>query len=115
MCRVFTAPEPLRGRSVGLRLADWAVRSGRAEDLRRRAEARLGYASAEVPARVILAQLALASKDSKRAVDSLDGLRARLEKESVRSAAELACHAALLALESPEMRNGGGCGAGTSP
>jgi predicted Zn-dependent protease len=102
-----SASTRVQPRGLGQRLADWAVQSGRAEDLRREAEDRLRHPMAEVAVRVLLVQLAMAGKDPKRAIEALDGLRARLEKESVGSVAELACHAGLSVLESPETASAG--------
>ena len=88
--------------SLGRRLVDWAMRAGKVEDLRQRIEARVGRPLAEVAARFLLAELALASRDSKRAVEALDGLRVRLERESVAADAELACQVAFVGLERDE-------------
>ncbi len=85
-------------RSVGRLLARWAAQAGRADELRRRVAERLDRPTAELPARVLLAQLGLAARDARLARESLDWLGKRLQKDSLQNTAELACHAALPAL-----------------
>lgn len=91
-----------RPRSVGERLAASAVTAGKIADLRQAIEARQGQVVAELPAAVLLAQLALAADDPRGAVSGLKGIRDRLARDTTRTAAELACHAAIPALGRPE-------------
>ncbi len=104
---VFLYPRPLasnpqRPQSVGKILAEWAARAGKADELRARLEARRTEALAELPARVLLAQLDLATRDHGRANASLKALDERLSKDSLETSAVLACHVAVYGLEQPE-------------
>jgi tetratricopeptide (TPR) repeat protein len=106
---VFLYPRPLaltgtaaRVGSGGQLLAEWAVRAGRAAELRQRLQARQEQARAALPARVLLTQLALAGRDYPAATQALDWLGRRLPAEKARAARELTCHAALPALDVPE-------------
>src|SRR5262249_44676419 len=73
--------------------------AGKVEDLRKRVEARQAQPLAELPARVLLAQLGLAGKDPALACASLDWLAQRLQKEQLQNTADVACHAAVPALQ----------------
>jgi tetratricopeptide (TPR) repeat protein len=90
-----TAPRPA---SVSAMLARWAARADRLDDLRRRVESRRGQPMAEVPAMVLLAQIGMEAKDAVATAHAFEALRARLEKDTLRVNAELACLAALSAL-----------------
>jgi hypothetical protein len=87
--------------SVGRMLAHWAVQAGKGDDLRQRVEARQAQPLAEIPAHVLLAQLALAGKDDKALAEQLQWFEQRLQKDLLENTAVLACHAALPALEEP--------------
>lgn len=97
----FTFLEPAQARSAAASLGEWAVKAGRADDLRKRVEARMTGRLAEVPARVLLAHLGRASGDPGMAADALDWLEKRLDKDGTRPTAELVCHAALPVMNDP--------------
>ena len=106
------APPPnpralLRSRSAGSMLAAWAVRAGKADDLKRAIAERQGQTLAELPAAILSAQLAMASGDTAGTVAALKAIAARLKRDSLRTTAELACQAALPALvrSQPELAN----------
>jgi hypothetical protein len=92
---------PRRAGSIGAILADWAVLAGKADDLRKAIDERRERPMAGLPAAVLTVQLALAAGNDDAAVAGLKSLAARLKRETLRSTAELACHAALPALERP--------------
>jgi hypothetical protein len=94
--------ELLRSRSAGALLAAWAVRAGKVDDLKKAIAQRQGQPLAELPAAILYAQLAMASGDTAATVAALKTLAARLKRDTLRSTAELACHAALPALVRPE-------------
>ncbi|MFI5456257.1 MAG: DUF1583 domain-containing protein [Isosphaerales bacterium] len=92
-----------RPQSAGLLLAAWAVRAGKVDDLKRAVASRQGQVLSELPASVLSAQLALAANDPQAAVAALKRLAARMKADTSRAASELACHAALPALDRPEL------------
>jgi tetratricopeptide (TPR) repeat protein len=101
---VFLFPQPLATdvhapRSVAALLARWAVRAGKVDDLRKRVEARQNQAAAEVPAQVVLGRLGLASHDPAAVSKALEALGRRLQKDTLQTSAELACHVAVPALD----------------
>ena len=104
---LFVYPQSLENgslshpRSLGAMLADWAVRAGQADDLRRKVEARKGQPMAEFPATVLAAQLALAAGEADRANAALKAIAERLQRDTLRPTTELACHVALPALDRP--------------
>jgi hypothetical protein len=104
---VFLYPRPLsRGevekpRSVGAILARRAVEAGQVDDLRRRIEARRDQPMAVVPSQVLAVQLAIANKDQDGAIKLLRELADRLKRDTLQNTAELACHAAIPALDLP--------------
>ena len=63
---------------------------------------------AELPAAVFSAQLALAANEPAAAMAALKSIAARLKDDSSRNTSELACHAALPALDRPRARAGQG-------
>lgn len=90
----------LRGpTSAGKTLAEWAVRGDCAARLREEIAKRLAQPLSQLPGRVLLVQLALATGDRQAAADHLDWLRERIASETLQNSAELACHAALPALD----------------
>jgi tetratricopeptide (TPR) repeat protein len=93
---IATANHP---RSVGDRLANWAVRAGAADELREAARARRGNPVSKLSAIVLEAQLELALGRPEKVADALDRLENRLRQDSLRVSAELAAHAALPALK----------------
>jgi tetratricopeptide (TPR) repeat protein len=96
--RPMTQSDVRRPHGAGHLLVSWAVEAGRADDLRRRLEALQDQERAALPARVLLAQLALATKNYPACRDALGRLDQHLQKDKGQQAAELACHAALPAL-----------------
>jgi tetratricopeptide (TPR) repeat protein len=108
---VFLYPRPLaqgeieKPRSVGAILVRRAVEAGQVDDLRRRIEARQNQPMAVVPSQVLAVQLAIANKDEAGAVKLLQGLADRLKRDTLQNTAELACHAAIPALDLPGASN----------
>jgi len=104
---VFLYPRPLslgeveHPRSVGAILVRRAVQAGRLDDLRKRVEERRDRPMAAVPAQVLAVQVAIASKDDALATRLISGLADRLQKDALQNTAELACHAAIPALDVP--------------
>jgi tetratricopeptide (TPR) repeat protein len=94
-----------RPRSLGAMLAVWAVRAGKADDLRQKIESRRGQPMAEFPATVLAAQLALAGGEPEPANRALKAISERLKRDTLRPTTDLASHAALPALERPETRD----------
>ncbi|MHB1556493.1 MAG: DUF1583 domain-containing protein [Isosphaeraceae bacterium] len=90
-----------RMRSAGAMLAAWAVRAGKVDELKQAIDARKRQPLAELPATILTVQLALASGDDAGATAALRTLAERLKKDSLRTTAELACHAALPAIDRP--------------
>jgi hypothetical protein len=103
---VFPYPIALAGntehpRSAGELLVGWAVRAGKADDLRKRVEARRSQPLAEVPAQVLLGQVARGLADNASTQTALGNLARRLEKDKLQTTAELACLVALPSLADP--------------
>ena len=102
---IFLYPRPLaRGevekpRSVGVILVRRAVEAGKVDDLRRRIEARREQPMAAVPALVLAVQIAIATKDDPGTMKGLEALADRLKRDALQNTAELACHAAIPALD----------------
>jgi tetratricopeptide (TPR) repeat protein len=95
--------DPQQQRSVGRMLAGWAAKAGKGDDVRKAIDARQAQTLAELPARVLLAQLGMAGKDARMTAEALDWLAARLQKDKLQNTADLACHAALPALDTPDV------------
>ncbi len=87
-----------RPQSVGALLAIAAVHAGKVDDLKAAIAARQGQVLADLPAKVLSAQLALAGTDSAQSVAAIKTISTRLKTDTSRATAELACHAALPAL-----------------
>ncbi len=92
-------------RSLGAMLAAWAVKAAKADDLRRKIEARQGQPMAEYPATILSAQLAIAGGEAEPANRALKAIAERLKRDTLRPTTELASHVALPALERPETRD----------
>ncbi len=90
--------------SVGSMLAVRAVKAGKTADLKKAIDTRKGQVMAELAASVLSAQLALAANDVDAATASLKNLAARVKNDSSRATCELACLAALSALDRKERR-----------
>ncbi len=86
-------------RSVGAILARRAVEAGKVDDLRKRVEARRDQPLAAVPALVLSVQIAIATKDDPTTLKGLERLADRLKRDALQNTAELACHAAIPALD----------------
>jgi hypothetical protein len=89
--------------SIGRLLAKAAVEAGQVEDLRRRALARAGQPLGELPAKVLLAHLAIESNDGARAVESLNELSKRLQKDTLQTTAELIGSVAMSAIDHKDL------------
>ncbi|HEX7376189.1 MAG TPA: hypothetical protein VF278_03710, partial [Pirellulales bacterium] len=89
--------------SAGKMLVDWAVRADCADQLRQEIAGRLEQPLAQLPGHVLLAQLALAAGDRQAAGESLAWLNRRLSGETLQNSAQIACHAALPALNDKEL------------
>jgi predicted Zn-dependent protease len=85
--------------SVGTLLAAWAVRAGKSGDLRQAVAARQGHVMAQLPSLVLSAQLAAAANEPAASLEALRALAARMKNDTSRTTSELACHAAIPALE----------------
>jgi tetratricopeptide (TPR) repeat protein len=89
-------------RSVGALLVRWAVKAGKADELKAAIEARQASPLAIAPAKVLLAQLEFERKNYKETSRLLDSIREGLTKGGLAVTGEQACHAALPALEVKE-------------
>ena len=90
--------------SVGQLLADWAVASGHAEELRADLEEYASRPRSKRQSAVLLGQLALAENDGAALRGHVEDLDRYLVQDTTQNAAELACHIALPALSVPEAR-----------
>lgn len=105
---MFLYAEPLtirdlfHPRSLGVILADWAVRSGKADDLRERINTRRKQTMAQLPAAVLDVQLALASTNAAAAEASFKVLSETLMRNQSRASVDMAAHAAIPALQDPK-------------
>lgn len=63
-------------------LVETAIEAGKADDLRTRLEARAGQPLGELPARLLLALLAIETKDDGRALKAFESLGERVKKDS---------------------------------
>jgi hypothetical protein len=106
---VFLYPQPVRftagerPQSIARLLVESAMAANSLDALRKRLEARQDQPLAELPARVLLAQTALAARDHGRAKELLKGLGERLQKDTLRNTAELIAHVAWPALSQPDL------------
>jgi hypothetical protein len=98
------APQsPAGQQSVGKLLAVAAVKAGRTDDLKSKIENRLNQPMSRLTGRVLMALLALETRDVPQANSALADLHKQLEGETVQNSIELACHAALPALARDEL------------
>lgn len=106
---VFLYPRPLARnpsqtpQSVGLLLVQTAVRAKKVDELKESLASRLQQPLGELPARVLMTQLALAAKDTAAAKEQIEALSVRLKQDSLQYSSELACHVALPAMTLPEL------------
>ena len=96
--------QALRPRSVGAMLAAWAVKADQVDDLARKIDARKSQPLAQLGAGVLRAQLARAAHRDADLNAALGALAERLKKDTLRTTADLALHAALPALDRDETR-----------
>ena len=105
---VFLYASPLnvatlrRPQSVGMLLADWAVKAGKADELIKTMTARNGPAMSALPLAMLSAQLALAMNDPAAIREALKAIAARLKTDTSHHTSELACHVAIPGLFRPE-------------
>lgn len=106
---VFLYPRPLSRtqqqppQGVGLQLALAAVRADKVDDLRETLHPRLAQPLGEFPAKILSAQLAMASGDIDEIRKQIDLLTDRLKQDSLQYTNELACHVAVPAMTRPEV------------
>ena len=81
-----------------------AVSANQSDDLKQRLEARLGQPLGELTSRIALTQLALATQDLEAAGQHLSLINERIKLDSIQNTSDLACHAAIPAIEIPELR-----------
>jgi hypothetical protein len=91
-----------RPQSAGALLTAWAIRAGKDQDLKSAIAAREKMPLAELPAKVLSAQLTLAGSDPAQTKAALQALAARVKTDASRATSDLACQAALPALDRPE-------------
>ncbi|MEO6811464.1 MAG: hypothetical protein ABI353_20320, partial [Isosphaeraceae bacterium] len=101
--RALTPTNKRRPSNVGAFLVKWAVRAGQADDLTRRIESRQDQPMAKAAALVLRSLLGQALNDDDAALKALDDLDQTLKKDSLQTTAELACVAALPALDKPQL------------
>ncbi len=95
-------------RSVGALLVRWAVKAGKADELKAAIEARQSGPLATAPAKVLLAQLEFERKNYKETSRLLDSIRQAVAKEGLAVTGEQACLAALPALDVKEAAEAAG-------
>lgn len=106
---VFIYPRPLARnpnqtpQSIGLLLVQTAVRAKQIDDLKAALAPRLQQPLGELPARILMTQLALAAKDTAAAKSQIEALSQRLKQDSLQYSSELACHVAIPAMTLPEL------------
>jgi hypothetical protein len=88
-------------RSAGRILAAWAARAGKAAELRQAIDAR-NSEMARLPGSILRVQLGLAAREPEFAKLALQGIAARMKNDTSRTTSELACHAAIPAVESQD-------------
>lgn len=109
LLEVFVYPQPLATsrvqspQSIGALAVRAAIRANQADDLKKRLETRLGQPLGELPARIVLTQLALALADAKAAGEQLDLIAERIKLDSLVNTSDMACHAAVPAIDIPEL------------
>ena len=92
-----------QSRSVAALLAKYAVLADQTPDLRSRLDSRKGQPMAELSAMIMLGLVSLESKDEPRVAASLDDLKKRLERDTLRTTAGMACLIAVPALQSANL------------
>ena len=106
---VFLYPRPLNQnpnqapQSVGSLLVKAAMKANKVDEVKQLLEPKLKQPLGELSARVLLAQLALATRDNATATDQIELLSKRLQQDSLQNSSELACHVAIPALSLTEL------------
>jgi tetratricopeptide (TPR) repeat protein len=107
---VFLYPRPLNlnpnqpPQSVGSLLVKAAVKGNKVDEVKQLLEPKMKQPLDELSARVLLAQLALATRDNALAAQQIELLSKRLQQDSLQNSSELACHVAIPALSQTELR-----------
>ena len=91
-----------RPQSASKLLAAWAVKAGKADELKQALAARKGQPMAELPVAILNAQLAQAMDDPAATIAALKAIAARLKQDTSRNTTDLACHVAIPALDRPQ-------------
>ena len=89
--------------SIGSLLVLAAIRANKVDEVKALLEPKLKQPLGELGARVLLAQLALATRDLKLAAEQLEFLDKRLQQDTLQNSSELACHVAVPAMSLPEL------------
>ncbi len=106
---VFLYPRPLNQnpnqppQSVGSLLVKAALKTNKVDEVKQLLEPKLKQPLGELSARVLLAQLALATRDHALATEQIELLSKRLQQDSLQNSSELACHVAIPALSLTEL------------
>ena len=106
---VFLYPKPLNlnpnqpPQSVGSLLVKAALKANKVDEVKQLLEPKLKQPLGELSARVLLAQLALATRDTALATEQIELLSKRLQQDSLQNSSELACHVAIPALSLTEL------------
>ncbi len=106
---VFLYPRPLNQnpnqppQSVGSLLVKAALKANKVDEVKQLLEPKLKQPLGELSARVLLAQLALATRDNATATEQIELLSKRLQQDSLQNSSELACHVAIPALSLTEL------------
>ncbi len=88
--------------SIGALFVRAAVKAKKTDDFKTLCESRLKQPLGELAARVLLGQLALATRDTVATQEQLALLSERLKLDSLQNTSELACHVALPAITLPD-------------
>ena len=106
---VFLYPRPLNlnpnqpPQSVGSLLVKAALKANKVDEVKQLLEPKLKQPLGELSARVLLAQIALATRDNALATEQIELLSKRLQQDSLQNSSELACHVAIPALSLTEL------------
>ena len=106
---VFLYPKPLNlnpnqpPQSIGSLLVKAALQANKIDEVKQLLEPKLKQPLGELSARVLLAQLAIATRDNALATEQIEMLSKRLQQDSLQNSSELACHVAIPALSLTEL------------
>lgn len=98
----FNSAELKQPRSVGAILADWAVQAKQTDDLKQRLVKRIAKPKAQVASLTLLTQLEMAAGNTAQVNAGLTKLTELTKQNSLKHSAEIACHAALPAIQNGE-------------